>query len=178
MYYRLLLLLFFQSHKHPFSRKGQVIELCVYRIADRICHTGNYRNHSYFSNSLSAVRPITVKTLLIKIKMQICILRAVHKGRNPVIPEISIDNFSLVIQKNSTSMIIKVLEKGEKPGTTWTIKGEPSLSVELGDIAGEITTASITINRIPDIINARPGIITLADLRTRPVYRHGEWGEF
>ena len=73
-------------------------------------------------------------------------------------------------------MIIKVLEKGEKPGTTWTIKGEPSLSVELGDIAGEITTASITINRIPDIINARPGIITLADLRTRPVYRHGEWG--
>lgn len=78
----------------------------------------------------------------------------------------------------TTSMIIKVLENGEKPGTTWTIKGEPNLSVELGDIAGEITTASITINRIPDIISARPGIITLADLQTRPVYRHGEWGEF
>lgn len=77
----------------------------------------------------------------------------------------------------TTSMIIKVLEKGEKPGTTWTVKGEPNLSVELNDICGEITTASITINRIPDVINAEPGIVTLADLRIRPSYRHGEWGE-
>lgn len=78
----------------------------------------------------------------------------------------------------TTSMIIKVLEEGEKPGTTWTIKGEPNLFVELGDIAGEITTASITINRIPDVINAQPGLITLADLLIRPTYRHGEWDEF
>lgn len=78
----------------------------------------------------------------------------------------------------TTSMIIKVLQKGEKPGTTWDAKGEPNLHIELNDICGEITTASITINRIPDIINAKPGIITLADLLIRPTYRHGEWGEF
>lgn len=78
----------------------------------------------------------------------------------------------------TTSMIIKVLEEGEKPGTTWDVKGEPDLHIELNDICGEITTASITINRIPDIINAKPGIVTLADLLIRPTYRHGEWGEF
>ena len=75
----------------------------------------------------------------------------------------------------TTSMIIKVLEKGEKPGTTWTVKGEPNLCVELGDIAGEITTASITINRIPDVVDAPAGLLTLADLQIRPTYHHGDW---
>lgn len=74
---------------------------------------------------------------------------------------------------NSTK--VKVLTEGEAPGTSWTIKGEPDLHVELGDICGEITTASTTINRIPQVINARPGIVTLADLTERPEYIGGKW---
>lgn len=77
----------------------------------------------------------------------------------------------------TTSMEVKVMNEGEAPGTSWTIKGEPNLHVELGDVCGEITTSSITINRIPEVVAARPGIITLADLLTRPVYHHGEWTE-
>lgn len=77
----------------------------------------------------------------------------------------------------SNTTYIKVLIDDEKPGTTWTIKGEPDLKVELNDIAGEITTSATTINRIPQIINARPGIITLADLKERPVFKAGIWKE-
>ncbi len=78
-----------------------------------------------------------------------------------------------IILTNSTK--VKVLTEGEAPGTSWTIKGEPDLHVELGDICGEITTASTTINRIPQVINARPGIVTLADLTERPEYIGGKW---
>ena len=77
----------------------------------------------------------------------------------------------------TTSMIIKVLEEGEKPGTSWTIKGEPNLHLDLGDICGEITTSAISVNRIPDVIAARPGIVTLKDVQVRPGYRHGQWKE-
>lgn len=77
----------------------------------------------------------------------------------------------------SDTTAIKVLIDDEKPGTTWTVKGEPDLKVELNDIAGEITTSATTINRIPQVINARPGIVTLADLTERPVFRSGAWSE-
>ena len=77
----------------------------------------------------------------------------------------------------TTSMIIKVLEEGEKPGTSWTIKGEPNLHLDLGDTCGEITTSAISVNRIPDVIAARPGIVTLKDVQVRPGYRHGQWKE-
>lgn len=77
----------------------------------------------------------------------------------------------------TTSMEVKVMNEGEQPGTSWTVKGEPNLHVELGDVCGEITTSSIAVNRIPEIIAARPGIVTLAELMTRPVYHHGNWEE-
>ena len=77
----------------------------------------------------------------------------------------------------TTSMEVKVMDEGEKPGTTWTVKGEPNLHIDLGDICGEITTSSITVNRIPEVVAARPGIITLADLKTRPTFHAGEWTE-
>ena len=77
----------------------------------------------------------------------------------------------------TTSMIIKVMEEGEQPGTSWTIKGQPNLHLDLGDICGEITTSTISVNRIPDVITARPGIVTLKDIQSRPRYLHGEWTE-
>ena len=77
----------------------------------------------------------------------------------------------------TTAMEVKVMSDEDIPGTSWTIKGEPDLHIELGDIHGEITTSSTAINRIPDVINARPGVITLADLTVRPTFHSGEWKE-
>ena len=74
-------------------------------------------------------------------------------------------------------MIIKCLEPGDKAGTSWTITGEPTLHCELGDIFGEITTSATAINRIPQIVKGRPGILTQADILERPIYHHGEWKE-
>lgn len=68
----------------------------------------------------------------------------------------------------TTSMIIKVLDPGEIPGTSWDIKGEPDLHVELGDICGEITTAATPLNRIYQLLEAEPGIVTLDRLKERP----------
>lgn len=72
-------------------------------------------------------------------------------------------------------MVIKCLEDGDIAGTTWDIQGTPNLRCELGDVGGDITTAAPAINRIPQVIAARPGIVTQADLQERPVYRHGAW---
>jgi len=75
------------------------------------------------------------------------------------------------------NMVIKCLEPGDSAGTNWTITGEPTLHCELGDIFGEITTAVTAINRIPQIIAGRPGILNQADILERPQYNHGEWKE-
>lgn len=72
-------------------------------------------------------------------------------------------------------MVIKCLEDGDVAGTTWEVCGTPNLKCELGDVCGDITTASSAINRIPQVIAARPGILTQADLLERPIYRHGKW---
>jgi 4-hydroxy-tetrahydrodipicolinate reductase len=74
-----------------------------------------------------------------------------------------------------SKMIIKLLDDSEKPGTEWFIKGEPNLRVSLGDIHGEITTSATAVNRFRDVIKAGPGIKTIADLFSGPVYRSGDW---
>lgn len=60
--------------------------------------------------------------------------------------------------------------KGFTPGVLYVLM---ALGVFLTLNSGEITTSATTINRIPQVINARPGIITLADLTERPVFKPG-----
>lgn len=44
------------------------------------------------------------------------------------------------------------------------IKGEPSFQVVLDNIDGEAITCATTVNRIFDVINAKPGLITCEKL--------------
>ena len=44
------------------------------------------------------------------------------------------------------------------------IEGEPNLDIVTTDAAGEKTTTATIINRIPDVINAEPGFITVCEL--------------
>lgn len=58
----------------------------------------------------------------------------------------------------------------EMPATHWYIKGEPNLHITVDDICGEITTSATTVNRIPDVLAAAPGLCTFVDLNNYPSY--------
>lgn len=63
----------------------------------------------------------------------------------------------------------KLGEPGDDQGSVWNIKGEPDMDNITVDINGNLTTAIIEVNRIADVINARPGYLTVADM-PMPVY--------
>ncbi len=56
------------------------------------------------------------------------------------------------------------------------ITGTPNLEVVVnGGIQGDIATASMVVNAIPRVMNARPGLLTMKDLP--PVHPYdGNWG--
>ena len=46
----------------------------------------------------------------------------------------------------------------------WEIKGEPDLVLSNGNVPTQITTCTQLVNRIPDVINAEPGFVTMEKL--------------
>lgn len=68
-------------------------------------------------------------------------------------------------------MQLKVFETSDQEVTRWVIKGEPELCLELPRVPGRIATSTTIINRIPDIIAARPGLVTIEQL-PKPKFRH------
>lgn len=68
------------------------------------------------------------------------------------------------------SIVGKLSEEGDQASNRWVIKGEPNLSIFTDDVHGELTTCTIFVNRIPDVINASPGFKTSIDL-PKPKFR-------
>lgn len=63
----------------------------------------------------------------------------------------------------------KVAEEGDTGASVIEIDAHPSLVNVTENIAGEYTTGMAMVSRIPDVINAEPGFVTVADL-PRPTY--------
>lgn len=61
-------------------------------------------------------------------------------------------------------------EDGDSAVNSWTIKGEPDMVLIQEDMHGECVTQYDVINRLPDLLNARPGFLTIADL-PKPSFR-------
>ena len=57
-----------------------------------------------------------------------------------------------------------ILSEGETERVHWRIEGEPTLDVLVDEFPGYEVTAASLINRIPDVISAAPGYITVNDL--------------
>lgn len=74
--------------------------------------------------------------------------------------------------KLSGNWILKAKEDGDEAYNKWQVKGEPDLDLTTSDMHGECTTSIAAVNRIPDVINARPGLLTVADM-PKPIY-HAE----
>jgi 2,4-diaminopentanoate dehydrogenase len=77
-----------------------------------------------------------------------------------------------------------VYGRGESDKNEWTISGEPDLFLANGIVPSYSTTCTQWVNRIPDVINARPGLVTvdeLPPLRYRSMAMHhyvdtARWG--
>lgn len=64
----------------------------------------------------------------------------------------------------SFEMIGRVYKEGEADINEWSVQGEPELHLENPRVPTSVTTVGQVVNRIPDVINARPGFVTIEEL--------------
>lgn len=65
----------------------------------------------------------------------------------------------------------RVYRASEGDQNHWQISGEPALQLRNEGVPYRFTTCSTVVNRIPDVISAEPGLLSL-DRLGRPQYRH------
>ncbi|MCW2511648.1 MAG: dihydrodipicolinate reductase [Mycobacterium sp.] len=70
-----------------------------------------------------------------------------------------------------------VFGEGESDKNEWTIHGEPDLYLNNGVVPSYTTTCTQWVNRLPDVINARPGVVTVDEMpalayRALPLHRY------
>lgn len=58
----------------------------------------------------------------------------------------------------------KLYQPGEADCNEWRISGEPDLELSNGPVPTEVTTCTQMVNRIPDVIAADPGFVTMEKL--------------
>lgn len=66
-----------------------------------------------------------------------------------------------------------VYGQGDADRNEWTIAGEPDLHLSSGLVPTQITTCTQWVNRIPDVLDAEPGFVTIDQLAP-PRYRAGD----
>jgi 4-hydroxy-tetrahydrodipicolinate reductase len=72
----------------------------------------------------------------------------------------------------SFEMAGRVYAEGEVDTNEWIVRGEPELRLFNDAVPTRLITCTSAVNRIPDVIAAEPGLVTL-DRLPRPRYRHG-----
>jgi secondary-alkyl amine dehydrogenase [NAD(P)+] len=75
------------------------------------------------------------------------------------------------------SMEGRVYEPGETDVNEWTVRGEPNLHLRNDDVPTRLITCTSVVNRIPDVILAEPGLVTL-DRLGKPRYKHFPLGHY
>lgn len=69
--------------------------------------------------------------------------------------------------------VSKMSEEGDTDLNRWEIKGVPSINVMTERMQGEITTGSSMVNRLPDVINAAPGVLSASEMPL-PLFKPGK----
>lgn len=75
------------------------------------------------------------------------------------------------------SMEGRVYREGEADTNEWHVRGEPDLHLRNERVPYQFSTCSSVVNRIPDVIRAEPGLVTLNRLG-KPSYKHGALGRY
>ncbi len=68
----------------------------------------------------------------------------------------------------------RVYAEGESDANEWHVRGDPPLELRNDRVPTRVITCTSVVNRIPDVIAAPPGLITL-DRLPRPRYRPGPY---
>jgi secondary-alkyl amine dehydrogenase [NAD(P)+] len=66
----------------------------------------------------------------------------------------------------------RIYRAGEVDVNEWRVRGEPDLHLRNDDVPTRLITCTSVVNRIPDVIDAPPGLVTL-DRLGKPRYKHG-----
>lgn len=66
----------------------------------------------------------------------------------------------------------RLFREGESDVNEWRVRGEPELHLLNPAVDTRLTTCSQLLNRIPDLLAAPPGLVTIAELPA-PRLRHG-----
>lgn len=66
---------------------------------------------------------------------------------------------------------VTFLYPGETATNRWLIDGAPRIDMVTTDFPGDDITAAVVVNRIPDVIAARPGVLCVDEL-PEGRYRH------
>ncbi len=72
----------------------------------------------------------------------------------------------------SFEMAGRVYAEGQVDTNEWVVHGEPELRLFNDAVPTRLITCTSVVNRIPDVIDAAPGLVTL-DRLPRPSYKHG-----
>jgi len=75
------------------------------------------------------------------------------------------------------SMEGRVYREGEADTNEWRVRGEPDLHLRNDQVPYRLITCTSVVNRIPDVIRAEPGLVTL-DRLGKPSYKHGALGRY
>lgn len=70
------------------------------------------------------------------------------------------------------SMEGRVYREGETDINEWRVRGEPDLHLRNDGVPTRLITCTSVVNRIPDVIKAAPGLVTLDELG-KPRFKHG-----
>ncbi len=62
------------------------------------------------------------------------------------------------------------MHKGETPYNEWRIEGTPTMNMRSDDFHGDIITCAALVNRIPDVIAAAPGFLSVDQLPAARYY--------
>jgi 4-hydroxy-tetrahydrodipicolinate reductase len=70
------------------------------------------------------------------------------------------------------SLDLRMFVGNDDPHDTIHIEGNPDISLRIGGgVAGDQATAAILVNSVPDVVAARPGLVTVKDLPAPHFYR-------
>ena len=75
------------------------------------------------------------------------------------------------------SMEGRIYREREADMNEWFVRGEPELHLRNDRVPTRLITCSSLVNRIPDVIRAEPGLVTL-DRLGKPRYKHGPLGRY
>jgi 4-hydroxy-tetrahydrodipicolinate reductase len=81
---------------------------------------------------------------------------------------IGFTDIDVVTTKEGPRLVLEMTGKVYSPGgadsNSWVLSGEPTLDLENQVLPTHLTTCATLVNRVPQVLNAEPGYVSVAEL--------------